>query len=93
MPFLAILPVALQQDLFLPPFQLQSGVTPISVDIGHAAPLYVDFDGDGKRDLLVGQFGGGRLRIYKNKGSDTDPVFDGFKYFQAGGRIAHVNFG
>lgn len=35
----------------------------IDVEIGHAAPLVADL-GDGKQSLLVGQFGGGKLRIY-----------------------------
>lgn len=66
---------------------------PISVDVGHAAPLLFDYDGDGKRDLLVGQFGQGKLRIYKNVGTDTDPKFDGYNYFNAGGKEASVPCG
>ena len=43
---------------------------PIDVDTGHAAPLMRDWDGDGTLDLLVGQFGSGRLRIYPNEAKD-----------------------
>jgi len=39
---------------------------PIDVEVGHAAPLMWDWDGDGTRDLLVGQFGKGYLRVYPN---------------------------
>jgi hypothetical protein len=79
--------------------ELQSGVKieadgqPIDVEIGHAAPCYADFDGDGVKDLLVGQFGGGKLRIYKNSGSNSQPKFTDFKYFQAGGAEATVPYG
>ena len=39
---------------------------PIDVEVGHAAPLMRDWDGDGTLDLLVGQFGKGFLRVYSN---------------------------
>ena len=78
---------------------------PIDVTTGHAAPYVYDFNGDGKRDLLVGEFGSGtyrgettsksslanaRLRVYLNKGSNASPRYDGFKYLQAGGENASV---
>ena len=73
--------------------KLEAGGKPIDVEIGHAAPYFVDFDGDGLKDLLVGQFGSGKLRIYKNVGSNSQPKFDKFTYFQAGGQDATVPAG
>lgn len=74
---------------FEKPFRIQADGKPIDVDIGHAAPYLHDFDGDGVRDLLVGQFGAqGRLRIYRNTGTDKAPVFGASVWFMAGGEIA-----
>ena len=71
-------------EQFEKPFKVEAGGKPIDVDIGHAAPLMVDFDGDGIKDLLVGQFGEGKLRIYRNVGTKTEPKFDNFAWFKAG---------
>jgi hypothetical protein len=75
------------------PFRVQAGGKPIDVEIGHAAPYVVDFDGDGVRDLLVGQFGQGRCRIYKNTGTDKAPQFGEPTWFEAGGKVASVKAG
>ena len=77
----------------VPGVKLEAGGKPIDVEIGHAAPFYADMDGDGVKDLLVGQFGGGKLRIYKNVGSHSAPKFDDFTMFQAAGADATVPFG
>lgn len=37
---------------------------------GYAAPCWADIDGDGKKDLLVGQFNDGKIRAYKNLGNN-----------------------
>lgn len=70
-------------DLFDPPFRVSAGDKWIDVDIGHAAPLFLDWDRDGLRDLLVGQFGEGKLRIYRNVGTAREPKFNAdFALFQ-----------
>ena len=56
-----------------PPTRIEAGGKPIDTDVGHAAPCVTDFDGDGVRDLLVGQFGGGILWIFRNEGTDAAP--------------------
>jgi hypothetical protein len=66
------------------PVKLTAGGKPINVEVGHAAPLFADLDGRGVKDLLVGQFGGGKLRVYRNGGTDKEPRFDKFDWFLDG---------
>ena len=75
------------------PVMVLAGREPIDTEIGHAAPFVGDFDGDGKRDLLVGQFGGGTLWIYRNDGTDAAPVLNAREKFRAGGTEGTVPTG
>ena len=77
------------QDLE-PPIRLRSGDDFIDTDIGHAAPHIADFDGDGLDDLLVGQFGDGKLRIYRNVGTNKFPIYKQLSWFEAGGELVKV---
>lgn len=76
-------PAVLAKDL-TEPVRLKSTSGYIDTEVGHAAPLVVDFDGDGKNDLLVGQFGGGVLWIYKNEGTNSEPKYAAGKKFMDG---------
>jgi hypothetical protein len=69
------------------------GGKPITVDVGHSAPCFTDLDGDGLPDLLVGQFGEGKLRVYRNAGNPGDPKFGAWEYLKAGGKPASVDYG
>jgi hypothetical protein len=55
------------------PVRIEAAGKPIDTYIGHAAPFVCDFDGDGIKDLLVGQFGEGILWIYRNEGTNSEP--------------------
>jgi hypothetical protein len=73
------------------PFKIKSGNLPLDVGrSGHAAPFFADADGDGRRDLLVGQYADGRVRLYRNSGTNKEPKFDRFEYILAGGSPASV---
>ncbi|MHC4178075.1 MAG: M56 family metallopeptidase, partial [Planctomycetota bacterium] len=74
------------------PVRIAAGGKPIDVP-GFASPFVGDFNEDGKNDLLVGQLDHGRLRIYRNTGSNARPKFDGFEWFTAGGQIASIPAG
>jgi len=48
--------------------RLSGGGEPIQMESpGYAAPCWADVTGDGKKDLLVGQYRGGKIRVYDGK--------------------------
>jgi len=78
---------------FAAPVRLEAAGTVIDTDVGHAAPSVGDVDGDGVRDLLVGQFGSGILWIYRNQGTnDRAKLAEGEK-FKGGGEEGRVPTG
>jgi hypothetical protein len=83
---------ALGDDL-APPVRLEAGGKPIDTEIGHAAPFVCDWDGDGVRDLLVGQFGGGILTIYRNEGTNALPKLAAGVKFKQGAKDGTVPSG
>ena len=58
-----------------------------------AAPFVGDFYGDGKPDLLVGQFSGGRMRVYRNAGTAQQPKFASFEWFKASDALGTIEPG
>jgi len=81
----------LAQEEFEPAVMIKSGDAPVDVK-GYrwAKPFFGDFDGDGLNDLLVGQDEGGRLRIYRNRGTNEQPRFDGYEFLRVDGEIAEL---
>src|SRR4051794_9751298 len=76
-----------------PPVRLEAAGKPIDTAIGHAAPFVVDWDGDGVRDLLVGQFGEGIFWIYKNIGTNEAPKYAAGVKFKDGAKEGRVPTG
>ena len=78
-------PMALAEiPRFAEPELIQDGGVPI--DVGYyAAPMMFDWNRDGRKDMVVGQFSSGYIRFYPNVGEDSAPVFSGFEYMYASG--------
>lgn len=69
---------------FVGPLPLYDGIE--RIDVGeYGAPVMADWNGDGAKDLVCGQFDSGRMRFYPNLGSDSAPVFDGYSFLRADG--------
>ena len=70
------------------PIRLEGGGEPVRVESpGYAAPCWADMDGDGKKDLLVGQFNQGKIKVYKNLG---DGKLAAGSWLNADGKVAEV---
>jgi len=80
-------------DALAPPVRMEAAGKPIDTEIGHAAPFVYDWDGDGVKDLLVGQFGGGALWIFRNEGTNTQPRLAAGVKFKQGAKDGVVPSG
>lgn len=75
-----------------PQYLIYSGGS--KIDVGYyGAPCVVDWDLDGKKDLVLGQFTSGNIRFYANQDSNDSPVFDGYEYIDADGSPISVPSG
>ena len=92
--FVVVASISQAEDL-AKPYQLLAGERPLDVGgIGYAAPFVGDFDMDGRRDLLVGQFREGKMRIFLNKGTNEAPEFgEEYVWFQDGAKTGRVPTG
>jgi hypothetical protein len=77
-----------------PPVRIEAAGKPIETgSVGHAAPFVGDFDGDGKPDLLVGQFENGSLTVYRNEGTGREPKLSSGQPFKTGADLGVVPAG
>ena len=73
---------------FTAPERLKGGEDYVRVESpGWACPSWYDVDRDGKKDLVVGQFARGKMKIYRNLG---DGKLAAGEWLKAGGKVAEV---
>lgn len=73
---------------FQPPVRLKAGDAAVRVESpGYAAPCWADVDGDGRNELLVGQFSKGKIRVFKHQGGEK---FAPGQWLEAEGKTAEV---
>ena len=63
--------------------QVYCGGSPIDVTY-YGSPASYDWNGDGAKDLMVGQHGG-EIILFINEGTNSSPVFNSWSYMQADG--------
>jgi hypothetical protein len=70
------------------PVRLKTGDTAVRVESpGFAAPCWADLKGKGQKQLLVGQFNKGKIRIFEHLGAEH---FRPGEWLQAEGKVAEV---
>ncbi len=71
----------------LPKFEdaglINAGGSPI--DHIFPSPCVYDWDGDSIKDLIVGQFTSGKVNLYLNSGTNSEPELEASSFLKAGG--------
>ena len=83
--------LAQESDELLPPVALKAGdkLIETSEHTAHSGPLLHDLDGDGKLDLLVGNFRG-HIQVFTNVGTGTRPKLEDKGLLHADGKILKI---
>ncbi|MCI0650278.1 MAG: hypothetical protein L0Z55_00195 [Planctomycetes bacterium] len=84
-------PAAEERAHFDPPIRLRAGDAFIdtSAFVAHTGPLLHDYDGDGKTDLLVGNFAGS-IQLYRNVGTREKPDYEAKGLLEADGAAVKI---
>ena len=65
---------------------VQEGGSDLFVRSARSSPVVIDYDNDGRKDLITGNTDG-QLLFYRNIGTDAAPVFDGYVMLQSEGVV------
>ena len=78
--------------MFEAPIRLKAGDNIVSVESpGYACPTIADVDGDGRQDLVVGQFAGGYMQFCRNVAAlGQPPEFAAAEWLKSGDDRAEV---
>ncbi|MEM9378717.1 MAG: hypothetical protein AAGB93_02125 [Planctomycetota bacterium] len=93
LPLATVLPAGGAQDVpgdpgLHAPVRVAADGAPIAVEEpGFAFPAWHDVTGDGRADLVVGQFNGGKIRFYPRAKGDS---FGAGRWLEAEGEVAEV---
>jgi hypothetical protein len=84
-------PARIEKGLFHAPVRLAAadGVIDSGPSWGHCGPWIEDVDGDGVKDLVVGDFSG-LFHFFRNEGTNQKPRYARAVNLQAGGVAAKV---
>jgi len=63
---------------------VQDGAGDLLVSTGRSSPAVLDLDGDGRKDLVLGNTEG-QVLFWSNTGTDAAPVFDGYVALESDG--------
>ncbi len=63
---------------------LDNSIPPLAPG-SYAIPCVADWNGDGRKDLIVGYRYADKIAVYLNSGTDAEPAFTSFVNLQAGG--------
>jgi hypothetical protein len=63
------------------------------VRIGHLVPYISDWNNDGKKDMVMGQFMSGAITLFENIGTDEAPVLGEGKPLLAGDKPIKLDAG
>lgn len=85
-------PIPEQPVTLAPPQNLTSNGS--IIDVGYnGSPLVVDWNGDGLKDLITGQFDWGYLLLYLNSGTNDAPLFTTYTLLEADGVVISLPYG
>lgn len=95
LPFAAALPLGDAEGddtkkpfTFEAPTRLLADGSPMASEApGYASPAWHDVTGDGRADVIVGQFAGGKMMVYPGL---EDGAFGKGQWLEAGGEVAQV---